>query len=200
VGTVQRWRRGAIGAYDQLYRLWHRLDAPRAVVPPLLRVETRRAFRTVRVGDGTLVRPGDRVGMIHLDNDAIAALHARRLRPHELGLEFRDGMFASLRTLAALAAGGRFADVRAFAAVTILHRGLRRVGFELEPGALRAPWLTAGYQRFLLAALHPDASARLQRLAGARAERLWISRERLIALHGGAPSQSNVQVWGGRSQ
>lgn len=166
----------------------------------MLRVETRRSHRTVRLADGILVRPNDRIGMIHLDNEAVATLHTDGLPPNVVGIAFRRQMLASLGVLAALASCERFAGVRAFVAVTILHRGLRRVGFEVEPGGLRMPKLTASYQRTLLASLHPRAAARLQRLASARAERLWISRERLIALHGAPRGQNSVQVSGDRSQ
>jgi hypothetical protein len=46
------------------------------------------------------------------------------------------------------------------------------------------PYLTAAYQRALLAVLHPAGARRLRRLANTRAERLWLSRGRLLALYG----------------
>jgi hypothetical protein len=102
-----------------------------------------------------------------------------------VGLVFRRHFVASLETLAARAAdGGDLAHLRAFAAITVLG-GLERVGFA-EADTDRLCWArcVAGYQRALLAALHPAGAARPGLSALTRARRLWISRERLVALHG----------------
>jgi hypothetical protein len=178
------WSR-AISVYDRLYRVCHRLDREQAAVAPVLRVEVRRVLRGIRLSDGIRLRLGDRVGVLHLDNHAVANIHADDLSPLSIGLEFRRQFLESLATLAALAQpGGRFVVVRAFTAVTIFHQGLQRLGFELEPDRLVWAWLTTAYQRRLLALLHPGGASRLQALAARRAERLWISRQRLLALYG----------------
>jgi len=175
--------RRAIAVYDRGYRLWHRLEGPAAEVPPVLRVQVRRSQAEHALADGLVVRRGDRVGILHLHNERVALLHVRG-SPMRVGLEFRRQFFESLRTLAALAEpGGRFADVQAFGAVTIHHQALRRAGFEIERPPLALGGIVAAYQRVLLAALHPSGGARLQRLASARAERVWISRVRLLGLH-----------------
>lgn len=175
----------AIALYDRLYRSWYDLDNPRAEVGPALRVEIRRCYRPLRLPDGTLVRAGERVGVIHLNNDRVAALHANGLPPIATGLEFRRQLLASLGALATLARPeGRLSAVAAFSATTIFHRGLRRLGFGVEPGGLLWPSVTATYQRALLASLRPAGALRLKTAAYARAERLWISRERLLTLYG----------------
>ena len=171
-----------------MYRVWHGLDRPAAEVPPAFRVEIRRSWRTVRLGGVALVRPGERIGVLHLDNVRVATLHEHGLSPMAVGLEFRRLLIESLNTLADSARPGqRLAEVCAFTAVTsVHHRLLQRLGSQVEPHGLVWPRLTAGYQRALLASLHPDGVFRRHGVASTRAARLWISRDRLLALYGAA--------------
>jgi hypothetical protein len=184
MALLHAFTRHAIAVYDRGYRLWHGLDGLRADVPPVLRIEVRRSLREHLLGGGVAVRRGDRVGVLHLDNQRVALLHREGATPLAVGLEFRRQFLASLQTLARLAApGGRLADVTAFMAVTIFHRPLRRAGFEVETPGLVLGDIVAAYQRRFLALLHPAGKARLRRLASTRAERVWISRARLLDLH-----------------
>lgn len=179
------WYRWPITVYDRLYRLAFGLDRPAAQVGPAVRLAVQRCRRTLRLADGTVVRPGDLIGVLHLHNERVAALHGGGVDPWAVGLQIRRQVLASLRELAGLAeAGGRLAGLRAFTATTIFHRGLRRLGF--EPAAsdhARFP-LAGAYQRALLASLHPDGPERLSASSFQRAERLWISRQRLRAMYG----------------
>lgn len=193
MGTSRPRYHWAVAVYDRVYRFWHGLDRPCSEVPPLLRVEVRRNPRSLRLGDGTLIRRGDRIGVLHLDNEHIGALHINGPTPWAVGLEFKRLMLDSLGTLAALTEdGGRLHGVRAFVATTIFHHALRRFGVEVEPDALTWPGLTAAYQRRLLASLHPDGGFRLEGLAALRAERLWISTARLVALHGAGTRRAGL--------
>ncbi len=179
------WKR-AIAVYDRVYRFLHRLDTPRSEVGPALRIETCRCYRTVTLSDGTVVRRGDRIVALHTNNDRVGALHLNGGSAMATGLEFRRELLASLRALAALAGPDQpLADIRAFVAVTILHHGLPRLGFERDPVGLLLPRVTGAYQRALLASLHPAGSRRLLRLANGHAERLWISRAKLRTLYAG---------------
>jgi len=181
----------AIVAYDRAYRFVHRLDTGQAAIGPALAIEVRRSRISRRLGDGTLVRRGDRIGILHLNNDFTVALHSDGLAPAAIGLEFRRRILTSLGALAILARPDeRLADVRAFAATTIFHRGLTRLGFEVEPGGLAWPRLVAAYQRALLASLHPAGRRRLRRPAYQDARRLWISRAALLAHYGSTPSRT----------
>lgn len=173
-----------IAVYDRLYRLCHGLDRAGSDVPPALRVDVRRSRRALVLGDRTAIRRGDRVGVLHMNNERVIQLHVQALTPMALGLEFRRQLFASLEALAILSRpDGILHDVAAFTAVTILHHGVARAGFEIEKDAVAFAPLVAAYQRALLAVLHPAGRSRLLRLAAARSERLWISRERLLALY-----------------
>lgn len=152
----------------------------------MLRVETRRRVLAVRLGGHPLIRSGERIGVLHLDNARVAALHEDGRPPMAVGLEFRRLLIESLGALAAEARDGqRLAGLSAFTAVTIFHHGLRRLGFETQRDGLVWPRVTALYQRALLGSLHPNGALRRHRPPSAGAERLWISRDRLLALYGG---------------
>ncbi|HEV8457032.1 MAG TPA: hypothetical protein VGR44_01935 [Methylomirabilota bacterium] len=197
-GSDQRaWYRRPIELYDRLYRLWHGLDRPGSQVGPAIRLELRRRRRPLELADGTRLAPGDRIGVIHLNNEEVAALHTGASSIRTVGLRFRRLFIASLRELARRAEpGGPLADVQAFAATTIFHHGLGRLGFEPPPTENRTSVLGVFYQRALLACLHPAGSARLGAATYAQARRLWISRRRLI--EGFARARSGSRMIGSR--
>ena len=174
-----------VALYDRVYRLCHRLDTPSSEIGSVLCIEFRCTRRALRLADGTLIAPGDPVGVLHMNNDGVRALYVNGGSPMTLGLVFRRQLIASLCALAArVEAGGRPAEAVAFAAITIFHHGLPRLGFERDPVPPAWSHLVGGYQRTLLAVLHPAGSDRIVRLANGRAERLWLSRARLLARYG----------------
>jgi YkoP domain len=173
----------AIAIYDRAYRLVHGLDRPESEVGPVLRIEVKRCHRELHFTDGTTVRRGARVCILHLNNDRVTALHSKCPSPIKVGLEFRRQFLTSLRELAALTRpGGRLTGIEAFEATTIFHQGLERLGFEPACDRMSYPELVALYQRALLAYLHPPGILRLRRPAYQHAMRLWISRNRLLHL------------------
>lgn len=179
---VHPWYRWAVIFYDRAYRVVHGLDRPPAQVGPALCVEVRRSRRARRLPDGTRIASDDRVGFIHINNARITAVHMNGQPPLAIGLEFRRWFVASLRELARLAAdGGPLADVRAFCAVTIFHRGLSHLGFRPERDGTLWPGVTAAYQHALMASLHPAGPLRVWRATHARARRLWMTREELLS-------------------
>jgi YkoP domain len=180
---LYRW---AVAIYDRLYRFWFGLDTAESEVGPALRIQVERSRRTILLDDGTTIHRGDPIGVIHLNNEHVKTIHADCSSPAKVGLEFRRQLLASLRELARLTeSGGRLSECKAFTATTIFHRGLKRFGFEATRDHLLFPGLVAFYQRALLSSLHPAGRLRLHRSTYARAERLWISRDRLGTLHGG---------------
>ena len=185
-GTPRSWYRWAVLGYDRLYRFVRGLDTAASEVGSAARIAVRRSHRTLQLPGGTTIRSGDRIGVLHLDNAFMAALHAEGLAPIAVGLEFRRQLVSSLHELARLAGpGGRLTDVTAFSATTIFfHQGLTRLGFAPEDRAPAWPRLVAAYQRALLASLHPAGPVRLRRSSYRRARRLWISRENLLARYG----------------
>lgn len=147
---------------------------------PILKLTVRPSRRTVRLMDGTVVRRGDPIGVIHLNNERVVTLHAVGLQPGAIGIRFRRQLVASFRELTRLAApGGSLVQVRAFTATTILHHGLGRLGFEPARDGSGGSVIAGAYQRVLLASLRPAGSARLGTSIRHRARQLWMSREAL---------------------
>lgn len=192
VGSSRPWYRRAVTIYDRMYRVLHNLDAPASQVGSAARVEVRRSHRSLQLPGGTTIRLGDRIGVVHLNNAFVAALHADGLPPITVGLAFRRQLLTSLHELARRAGpGARLRDVKAFSATTILfHQGFTRLGFEAEDKAPAWPRLVAVYQRALLASLHPAGPLQLRRSRYNCARRLWISREALLARYGSATRPS----------
>lgn len=180
-----RW---AVLLYDRVYRWVHGLHRPGSEVGPVLRVEIRRNRRLRVLADGARLSPGDRIGILHLNNERIATIHVNGRSPLAVGLEFRRQFVASLRVLATLAGpGGPFQDVEAFAATTIFHDGMTRIGFIPEPGAPAWPRAVAAYQRALLASMHPAGALRLSGTVYHHARRLWLPRWVLLHRYGAQP-------------
>jgi hypothetical protein len=139
-----------------------------SLVGSAARIQVRRSHRRVRLADGTTIRLGDLVGVLHLNDNRGFALNADGLLPVAVGLEFRRHFLSSLHELARLAGpDGRLSDVKAFfATTTFFHEGFKQLGFEAED---KAPsWL------------------RLRSSTPHRARRLWISRKTLLVRYGAA--------------
>ena len=92
-----RW---AVLAYDRLYRFLHGLDTAASEVGPAGRIAVRRSHRTLQLAGGTTIRFGDRIGILHLNNAFMAAVHADGNAPIVVGLEFRRQLVSSLHELA----------------------------------------------------------------------------------------------------
>jgi hypothetical protein len=177
------WYRGPLALYDRAYRWAHGLDHSAARIGPIIRLSRERILLRAILTDGTVLHRGDLIGIIHLDHVAVTALHTDGLGPLAIGLAFRRQLVESLRELALLSRPGeRLAHLPAFSAVTIFL-GLRRLGFERTPGPA-FPRIVAAYQRALLAWLHPVG--RFRAAAGEQhpAQRLMISRGKLLARYG----------------
>jgi hypothetical protein len=193
------WYHWPIALYDRCYRLAHGLDRPAAAVGPAVRLEIRRSRRTIRLADGEQIEAGDPIGVLHLNNQRVAALHDEGSSPMTIGIRSRRLFLASLGELArGTSPGGPFVGVRAFTATTIFHRALGRFGFEPAREAARASTLAALYHRALLATLHPAGASRLSAETYHHARRIWISRERLCAMYGATPAEVRTHRPSGR--
>lgn len=193
-GPVARrapWYRRAVAVYDRSYRLLHGLDRPAARIGPVLSVQRRRLWRALRLADGTLLRRGTRIGVLHLDNVRALTLHGDGLGPGAIGFEFRRLFLTSLRAIAAGAAdGGPLALLQAYSVTTLFHHRLPILGFAPATGdrSICRP-LVSLYERALLSSLHPAGIARLRRRARGQARRLWIPRQDLLARFGVTPGE-----------
>jgi len=190
-GARQPWYRWLIVLCDRFYCARYGLDRAESQIGPALRVSVRRCRRRVALADGAVIPRGDHIGVLHLNNDRVGGIHAEGRATAARGVEFRRQVLASLAELARLAAAaGPLSHVGAFTATTIFL-GLRRLGFEPEPGS-RGSILVAIYQRALLVALHPAVSRR--RPGHDRAEHLWMSREALLTRFGAPRPQISRRI------
>jgi hypothetical protein len=189
VASGTPWYRRAVAVYDWSYRLLHGLNRPTARIGPVLSVQRRWLWRPLRLADGTRLRRGAQIGVLHLDNVRTLALHGDGLGPGGIGFEFRRLFLTSLRAIASRAAdGGPLAQLQAYSVTTLFHQRLPILGFAPAAGD-RSIWrhLVSLYERALLSSLHPAGLARLRRGARREAYRLWISRETLLAKFGMTP-------------
>ncbi len=186
---------------DPILARWERLDRRRRHIRPirrggLLGLEQRR-FRghSLTLADGTQVRPGDRIGDLHLDN----------ARAREFGVEgwLTAGWREGRRDLEALAAWTRQRPVGrrpvTYGGATILAPFARRAGFEVRARP-RTGWsrVEDWYKRSVLRRWNPRGAARLSEGRGRlQAADAWISDAELQrrfgdsdgggAVHSGAP-------------
>jgi peptidoglycan-N-acetylglucosamine deacetylase len=147
--------------------------------------------RTTRLADGTLVRRGDRILHLHLDNRYLAANSTPgELNPWSLlELARRD-----LDDLAAQVASGRLGDVRAIRGVTVLAEATRRVGFEVRPLPQNVRWaLIRRVLTMVLASYHPAGAKELDRGVPWPGEAWMSSRTLLRRLRPGTPSTAEVR-------
>jgi peptidoglycan-N-acetylglucosamine deacetylase len=169
---------------DPILAAWERADRRRRRVRParpgaLLGIEMRRhAGPALRLGDGTVIRSGDLVGELHLDNARVRAV---------VRSEGWQGIAAARRDLAAVARWtARTPPARrpiAFHASTLLGPLAARAGFEVtpRPRSNRAR-LDEWFLRWLMARWSPDGRARLGRGHGQLREAdCWLSASALVA-------------------
>ncbi len=153
--------------WDRCYTRYMGLDRPQAQVAPALRIEVVAYIgKPVLLGDGTRVKFGDRVIILHLHNRIIS-----RLDPAAAGSAFR----ASLKELALLVQREpRFSRVKACRADTIF-RNIRGLGFEPRTLSPIQEFLVRWGSRLLLVGFRQDGVAKADRYWGHEARRNWIS-------------------------
>ena len=142
---------------------------------------SRYRGHTTRLADGTLVRRGDRILHLHLDNRYLAAVSTTvsptgGLKPWSLVELAR----LDLDYLAAEVASGRLGDVRAIRGVGLLAEATRRVGFEVRPLPHSMRWALIRHVLALVLASHHRAGAKdLDRGLPWPAE-AWMSSQTLL--------------------
>ena len=182
--------------YDRLYRPLHRLQDLPIPEGTVLRLGlTRYRGRPLTLSGGTVIRRGDRIGVFHIHNEGVAALHVPDGSPHRGALLFLDRFRSTLRMLASQLVSGSFADVRAFTATTVFFTGMAKAGFDVFPLRPRPwGWVVGSYQRELVGHHHPLGKGRfkLDRFVESRA--VWISREALLRRYGSTPRSAERET------
>ncbi len=179
---------------DPILSLAETLDRRRRHIRPIRRdgvlgLEIGRHGRSlVHLADGEIVRPGARVGYLHLRNDRVGTLAGRGWQ--------RAGYRVARADLAAL---GRWWEHQptlerpvAFTATTILAPFARRDGWELRPRTLtpRAR-LDDWWMSWLLVHFNLSGRGRLARAHHRlRSSEVWLSGPGLAARYDGGPPSS----------
>jgi len=142
---------------------------------------------TIKLSDGCEVKDGDRVIKLHLDNAWIADRRQSGLRtattalPRGVGRCFRD----SFKLLAAQVADGSYGNVVAVCGWTVLHKGARKLGFQVFelPGTLRvrlAHFYITSLMRFYNIRGEGRYKSSRERL---QVKAVWLSRDEFLKLY-----------------
>lgn len=131
--------------------------------PSLFRLAWRRyRGKPLPLPDGVVIRPGDPIGELHLNNNLLREITTRGRTPERIALLTLKELRRSLPELAQFVQQTpRFQNITALLGMTMLHQGTERMGFvkmELSSGLRR---MTRWYQGWLLVLMHPDGRRRL---------------------------------------
>lgn len=115
--------------------------------------------------DSTVIRHGEWVGEIHLDNEMVVRL-IQSEGSDRAALQIARLLRRSMQQIhEAFENQSEYRQVKGLLGITLLHRGLiHGLGFEqraMKSGFFR--WFTTVYLRLLLSALHPDGRERVSR-------------------------------------
>jgi hypothetical protein len=170
--------------YERFYAWLFRL---RRVGPAdgLLRIGFSRYYGPgLDLPGGVQVQPGERVGDLHLENDAVIALRETTVDR----LVFFGELFGRMRqSMEYLAQEAKRAPdlqlIRAFRGTSVLAAIARRLGFEVFP--MESNWarrLETRTQLFFFRHYVPEEYER-RKQKGLESHRMWISRTRLLELY-----------------
>lgn len=178
-------RPAAPAILDGILAAWERFDRRRRRIRParpgaLVGVELRRhRHGPVQLADGTVVRRGDLIGEIHLDNELVRAslAHASWMRLMRQG---RADLDAVARWSRSLPEGERPV---AYHGATVLWPLAERAGFEIVPRRRTAyVRLDEWFLRWLLVHWSPEGRRRLEQgRSRLRSAEAWLSRRALEA-------------------
>lgn len=132
--------------------------------------------------DGTVLKRGDLVGEVHVDNRRAAALH----EGHKGGFRYRREVFRALPALARdLRTRPEYQAMRAIGGPSLFWEEATLAGFEHWPLPWFARWWLAWWERFLLARYHPAGRRRLTEGDRTEIRQIWMTRHTLLERYGG---------------
>lgn len=120
--------------------------------------------KAMQLPDGTFIKPGDKVGELHLNNDLLHSLSSDNGSIESLAVRMLRETKRSLPLLASVVhQDPAYQGIKALIGITLIHRGTTRLGFSVYD---LSPWIesvVAWYQRWLLFLLHPGGLSHLRR-------------------------------------
>jgi hypothetical protein len=137
----------------------------------------RYGGRELVLRDGTVVRRGDLVGELHVDNRRAAALHEGR----KAAFRYRREVFRALPALARdLRTRPEYEPIQAVGGPSLFWEEAILAGFEHRPLPAFSRWWLGWWERFLLARYHPAGRARLAEGNRREIRQIWITRRTLL--------------------
>ncbi len=137
--------------------------------------------------DGFTIHHGDQIVKLHIYNWKLSQMLKGIKNENRLGLTTLRIVKSSLPTLAEYVQDHpKGEQAKAVIGTTFLHRGVHRLGFDVEsvPNNLKFKWKNA-YLRFLLFFIHPNGKARLKtRPEELFIKRVYMSKDQLFQLYG----------------
>ncbi len=131
--------------------------------------------------DGAVLRRGDLVGELHVDNRRAAALHEGR----KGGFRYRREVFRALPALARdVRTRPEYQAIQAVGGPSLFWEEAALAGFEHRPLPPLTRWWLAWWERFLLARYHPAGRARLAQGNRKELRQIWMARRTLLERFG----------------
>lgn len=173
-------------------RVYHRVYRLRAM-GDLIHLGLASYHGPARIlADRTRINPGDRLGILHFDNQRLADIEQHPGSPRHRAFVFLRMLRDSLTVLAHHArAEPEIERLAVFRGVTWMPSRGRHLGFETEPlpSGLHSRWLKLHF-RIILRAFYPET-------ASERAQQpyiYWLTRRQLLARFGKAASNDEARV------
>lgn len=118
----------------------------------------------MRLADGTLVTPGDKVVELHFNNDLLQRMSSTARSLELVGIMLLRETRRSLPLLAkVISSDPNYQGIKAIIGITMIHRGTKQLGFSVyDLSPLLLP-LVAWYQRWLMFLLHPGGLSHVRR-------------------------------------
>lgn len=129
-----------------------------------LRVREYHGSQPMVLEDGEIIRKGDRVAELHLNNDTLFRLGAESRSSMHLAIQMirrTEKLLPQIRFL--LQNDPNYRDVKGLYGITLIHRGPEQLGFtilDLPKGTFS--FLTRWYLKLLMYVVHPQGKDRLK--------------------------------------
>jgi len=142
---------------------------------------------------GGILRPGEKICDLHLNNDYLRKCIEKENRPEKIGIKIARELRSALAVLAGcLQRNPRFDGVNFITAITLLHRGTALAGFTpVEISSPKVKRIISAYQGLILNLYHPMGKQRLHGKGSMEPKIIVMSREKLSQYTVKAPKENN---------
>lgn len=150
--------------WEQVFQLFFRIKTINPADPFLHYRMRKYQGEPVLMGDGVMLRKGDKIIELHVDNKQLFELGVHSRSTAQLAIRMIRRMEKDLPVLAEIVAGDMdLVEAKALYGVTMINRGPEKFGFTIHD--LPDGWFarsTKFYLSILLSVIHPAGGARLK--------------------------------------